>query len=94
MRNKVLDDGRRRFISASILAVPGAVVVSTGLLASGKALSAQTRIAGPVKQPAVVGYPNKKGLQIERVSYPARNTGTMVTPAVAKLKKFFDKALR
>jgi len=93
MRNKVLDDGRRRFINASLLAVPGAVVVSTGLLASGKA-SAQTRIAGPVKQPAVVGYPNKKGLQIERVSYPARNTGTMVTPAVAKLKKFFDKALR
>ena len=48
MKKKVLDDGRRRFIGASLLAVPA--VVSTGLLASDKSL-AQTRSPGPVKHP-------------------------------------------
>jgi hypothetical protein len=37
-----------------------------------------------VKQPAVIGYPNKKGLQIERVTYPARNMGTMIVANVFK----------
>ena len=83
MRRKVLNDGRRRFIGASLLAVPGAAVVTTGLLGSQKA-SAQTKGAGPVKHPAVIGYPNKKGIQIERVTYPARNMGTMIVANVFK----------
>jgi fermentation-respiration switch protein FrsA (DUF1100 family) len=83
MNNEVLDEGRRRFIAASLLAVVGAAVVSTGLLASGEA-SAQTRSVGPVKEPAVIGYPNKKGLQIERVAYAARNMGTMIVANVFK----------
>ena len=29
-----------------------------------------------VKEPAVIGYPNQKGVTIERVTYPARNIGT------------------
>jgi fermentation-respiration switch protein FrsA (DUF1100 family) len=29
-----------------------------------------------VKEPAVIGYANEKGVTIERVTYPARNTGT------------------
>ena len=29
-----------------------------------------------VKEPAVIGYPNQKGVTIERVTYPARNTGS------------------
>src|SRR6266542_3109370 len=78
---KVLDHGRRRFIGTSLLAVPA--VISTGLLASENA-SAQTRSAGPVKHPAVIGYPNKKGIQIDRVTYPARNTGTMIVANVFK----------
>jgi hypothetical protein len=80
MSNEVLDEGRRRLIGASLVGVPGAAVVSTGLLASGEA-SAQTRRAGPVKQPAVIGYPNKKGLQIERVTYPARNRRQVFMPS-------------
>src|SRR6266498_307442 len=87
MRKKVLDDGRRAFIGASLLAVPA--VVSTGLLASEKA-TAQTRSAGPVKHPVVIGYPNKKGIQIDRVTYPARNTGTMIGANVFKPAGFND----
>ena len=30
------------------------------------------------KEPAVIGYPNKKGVTIARVTYPARNTGTTI----------------
>jgi fermentation-respiration switch protein FrsA (DUF1100 family) len=83
MSNEVLDEGRRRFIGASLIGVPGAAFVSAGLLASGEA-SAQTGSADPVKQPAVIGYPNKKGIHIERVSYPARNMGTMIVANVFK----------
>jgi len=31
-----------------------------------------------VKSPAVIGYANEKGVTIERVTYPARNTGTTI----------------
>ena len=81
--NEILDKGRRRFIATVIVAIPGAAVVSTELLALGEA-SAQTRTAGPVKQPAVIGYPNKKGVTIERVTYPARNLGTDIVANVFK----------
>ena len=80
MSSEVLDEGRRRFIGASLVGGPGAAFVSAGLLASGEA-SVQTRSADPVKQPAVIGYPNKKGLQIERGAYLARNMGTMIDTA-------------
>ena len=52
-----------------------------------------------VKQPAVVGYPNEKGVTIERVTYPARNSGTAIVgnlfkpPEVAKLTAFFSQHL-
>jgi hypothetical protein len=70
-----LDQGRREFLGASVGAVPSAAFISTGLLASGEA-SAQTKGIGPAKEPMVIGYPNKKGIQIERVTYPARNMST------------------
>jgi uncharacterized protein len=40
-------------------------------------------------EPAVIGYPNLKGVAIERVAYKARN----MDPAVAKLTEFFGKHL-
>jgi len=83
MSSEVLDEGRRRFIGASLVGGPGAAFVSAGLLASGEA-SVQTRSADPVKQPAVIGYPNKKGLQIERGAYLARNMGTMIVANLFK----------
>jgi uncharacterized protein len=83
MSNEVLDEGRRRLIGASLVGVPGAAFVSAGLLDSEEA-SAQTRSVDLVKQPAVIGYPNKKGLQIDRVTYPARNIGTRIVANVFK----------
>jgi len=73
--NEIIDKGRRRFIGTAIVAIPGAAVVSAELLAFGNS-SAQSTTAGPAKEPAVIGYPNKKGVTIERVSYKARNLGT------------------
>jgi hypothetical protein len=55
MSNEILDKGRRKFIGASLVAVPGAAVVSSGLPASGEA-SAQTKGAGPAKEPFVVNH--------------------------------------
>ncbi len=83
MSNEILDEGRREFLGASLVAVPGAAFVSAGLLASGEA-SAQTKGAGPAKEPMVIGYPNKKGIQIERVSDPARNMGTEIAAYIFK----------
>jgi uncharacterized protein len=83
MSNEILDKGRRKFIGASLVAVPGTAVVSSGLLASDE-MSAQTKGAGTAKEPMVIGYPNKKGIQIERGAYPARNMGTEIAAYIFK----------
>lgn len=57
------------------------------LLATGQLVaSASAASAAPaeVKEPTVIGYPNKKGLTIERVTYPARNTGTTIVANLFK----------
>ena len=90
MSNESFDKGRRKFIGASLVAVPGAAVVSSGLLASGE-MSAQTRGAGPEKEPMVIGYPNKRGIQIERVTYPARTMDTEIAAYIFK-PAGFDKS--
>jgi|SRR5436190_385692 len=89
MRKKVLTDGRRKFISASLIAIPGAAVVGSGLLASGER-SAQTKGASPAREPMVIGYRNKKGIQIERVTYTARNMDTDIAAYIFK-PAGFDK---
>ncbi|QCI69507.1 alpha/beta hydrolase [Phreatobacter stygius] len=43
--------------------------------------SAQSTAA---KEPAVIGYPNRKGVTIERVTYPARNMGTTIVANLFK----------
>ena len=83
MSDEILDKGRRKFIGASLAAVSGAAVFNGGLLASAKA-SAQTKGAGPGKEPMVIGYSNKKGIQIERVTYPARNMSTEIAAYIFK----------
>lgn len=37
-----------------------------------------------VKEPAVIGYPNRTGVTIERVTYPARNMGTAIVANLFK----------
>ena len=83
MSNEFQDKGRRKFIGASLAAVTGAAVLSSELLASGKA-SAQTTTADSAKAPMVIGYQNKKGIQIERVTYPARNMSTDIAAYIFK----------
>jgi fermentation-respiration switch protein FrsA (DUF1100 family) len=77
--NDAFDGQRRKVLGASMIAIAGAA--TAGLVASGNA-TAQT--PGPVKQPAVIGYPNEKGVSIERVSYRARNMGTNIVANVFK----------
>lgn len=40
------------------------------------------------KEPAVVNYPNEKGVTIERITYPARNMGTTIVANLFKPAKF------
>ena len=41
-----------------------------------------------MKEPAVIGYPNRKGVTIERVTYPARNMGTAIVANLFKPASF------
>jgi len=74
MSDEVMNQERRSFLSASGQLVTGAVVAAS----TGPAKSPT------VKEPAVIGYPNKKGLTIERVTYPARNMGTTIVANLFK----------
>src|SRR6185295_5438287 len=79
------DHKRREFLGRSALVVSGVMAGGSMTATPGKPLA-----QSPVKEPAVIGYPNQKGVTIERVTYPARNTGTTI---VANLFKpaGFDK---
>ena len=65
---------RRDFLMASGQIVAGVIAGATTASAASTA----------VKEPAVIGYPNKKGLTIERVTYPARNMGTTIVANLFK----------
>ena len=80
MVDKVINEKRREFLRESGQILSGVVVGGLAMAApaTGSAQSAA------VKEPAVIGYPNKRGLTIGRVTYPARNMGT---PIVANLFK-------
>jgi fermentation-respiration switch protein FrsA (DUF1100 family) len=67
-----IDQKRRAFLRTSALVLSGVTV--GGAVMSNRA-SAQS---AAVKEPAVIGYPNEKGVAIERVTYPARNMGTTI----------------
>ena len=74
MAGQVISKKRRDFLRASGQVVAGVVAgTSTTLAASAE-----------VKEPAVIGYPNKKGVMIERVAYPARNVGTTIVANLFK----------
>uniref|UniRef100_Q023E6 Dienelactone hydrolase n=1 Tax=Solibacter usitatus (strain Ellin6076) TaxID=234267 RepID=Q023E6_SOLUE len=71
-----MNQTRRNFLGASVAGV--VVGASTGSAAEGTA----------AKEPAVVGYPNRKGVTIERVTYPARNMGTKIVANLFKPADF------
>jgi hypothetical protein len=65
--HEVINDKRREFLGTSALVLSSAVLGSSGMAAP-EGESAQSHA---VKQPAVIGYPDEKGVTIERVMYPA-----------------------
>jgi len=75
-----IDRDRRAFLGTSALLVSSTVLGASGSTEP-RGASAQSHA---VKLPAVIGYPNEKGIAIERVTYSARNIGT---PIVANLFK-------
>ena len=80
MAEEMIDQERREFLGTSALAVSG-VVAGGSFMATPGAASASS---SAVKEPAVIGYPNPKGVTIERVSYPARNLGTQIAANLFK----------
>jgi len=81
MADEVINEKRREFLKVSGQTLSGVVVggaVMTALPATAAAQSAA------VKEPAVIGYPNRKGVAIERVTYPARNMGTTIVGTLFK----------
>lgn len=78
---------RRDFLGMSMIALSGVAATSAGLMVPGTA----SAHSSAVKQPAVIGYPNERGVQIERVTYPARNMGTNIVANVFK-PAGFDKS--
>jgi fermentation-respiration switch protein FrsA (DUF1100 family) len=76
MGNDLINIKRRAFLGAS-------AQVLSGVVAAGSAVAAPAQSAA-VKEPAVIGYPNKKGVAIERITYPARNMGTTIVANLFK----------
>ncbi len=87
MADEIIDESRRKFLGAS------ALVLSSGALRGAALAATAGASAGAVKEPAVVGYPNEKGVTIERVTYPARNMKTTIVGNLFK-PAGFDKARR
>jgi hypothetical protein len=80
MAEEIVDQKRRAFLGTSAVALSGVVA---GAVAPARAEAPPARSAA-VKEPAVIGYPNQKGVTIERVTYPARNTGTAIVANLFK----------
>jgi uncharacterized protein len=72
MTNEVINEKRREFLGASALVLSTAVVGGSVMTSTA---SAQT---GVPTEPMVIGYPDLKGVTIERVTYPNLEAGTMI----------------
>lgn len=79
-----IDENRRSFLGTSAVAICGVAIAGTGLITPNR-VSAQTRA---LKGPAVIGQPDTNGILIERVSYPNRNTHTLIAANLFKPANF------
>ncbi len=80
MADEIVDEERREFLGRS-------AVVLSGVVAGGSAMARADAPPAPstaAKEPAVIGYPSQKGVTIERVTYPARNTCTTIVANLFK----------
>jgi uncharacterized protein len=80
MGKDVINEQRRTFLGASAVVLSSAVMGGPAM-ATPAGASVQ---GGGVKMPAVIGYPNEKGVTIERVTYPARNMDTSIVANLFK----------
>lgn len=78
MANEVINEKRREFLGAS------ALVLSTAVVGGAVMTSTASAQSNAVREPAVIGYPNEKGVTIERVTYKARNMGTDIVANLFK----------
>ena len=74
MTEEVIDSRRREFLGTSAAALTGVVAGGSAVARAGTAAVQSTA----PREPAVIGYPSRKGVTIERVAYPARNIGTSI----------------
>jgi len=84
MADEIIDQKRREFLGTSAVAL-------SGVVAGGSAMAAPGTPSAPsssVKEPAVIGDPNQKGVTIEGVTYPARNLGTAIVANLFKPADF------
>ena len=79
---------RRDFLKVSGQVLSGVVVGGSVVATLPAPVSAQSTA---VKEPAVIGHPNRKGVTIERVNYPARNMGTQIVANLFKPAGFDAK---
>ncbi|KHT33336.1 MULTISPECIES: alpha/beta hydrolase [Pectobacterium] len=85
MNDKIFNEQRRKFLSTSAVVVSGVAMGGSMLVpsfASAKAATSLPRATTTV--PTVIGYTNEKGLLIERVTYPNRNTQTSIVANLFK----------
>ena len=78
MSDDVINVERREFLGASALVVSSVVI--GGAIMPNESIAQSTA----PKEPAVIGYADRKGVTIERVSYRARNMGTMIVANLFK----------
>jgi hypothetical protein len=76
----VLQYTRRAFLGTSAAVLSAAVTTRHARAARADAPVQAARVTSP----AVIGYPNGKGVTIERVTYPARNLGTSIVANLFK----------
>jgi len=75
MADEVINEKRREFLKVSGQVLSGVVVGGSVVATIPATVSAQSTV---VKEPAVIGYLDRKGVTIERVTYPARNLRTTI----------------
>ena len=78
--DEIIDQKKGEFLGRSALVLSGVVAGGSATARS----DAPPPSSGAVKEPAVIGYPNQKGVTIERVTCPARNLGTQIVANLFK----------
>ncbi|WP_405080616.1 alpha/beta hydrolase [Pectobacterium versatile] len=84
MNDKIFNEQRRKFLSTSAVVVSGVAMGGSMLVPSFASAKAATSLPRATTVPTVIGYANEKGLLIERVTYPNRNTQTSIVANLFK----------